>query len=119
MPLFDRVKAGAAQAVQKAQEAGQAGQAKLNDIQATRHLDSLFRDLGSAAYDQHAGRATSDTASTIERLYGEIEAHETEHKEATDTAASSSSGTGSAPAAATGSGSAPAGGAPAGDFKLD
>jgi hypothetical protein len=113
MPLFDRVKAGAAQAVQKAQEAGQAGQAKLNDIQATRHLDSLFRDLGSAIYDQHAGRATSDTAATIERLYGEIEAHETEH--AADAAASAtSSGTTSAPATDT-----TGGGAPAGDFKLD
>jgi len=115
MPLFDRVKAGAAQAVQKAQEAGQAGQAKLNDIQAARHLDSLFRDLGSATYDQHAGRTTSDTAATIERLYGEIEAHEAEHgKDATDTAAgATSSGTTSTPATDTG------GGAPAGDFKLD
>jgi len=45
-------------------------------MQATRHLDSLFRDLGSAIYDQHAGRATSDTTTSIERLYGEIEAHE-------------------------------------------
>jgi hypothetical protein len=116
MPLFDRVKAGAAQAVQKAQEAGQAGQAKLNDIQATRHLDSLFRDLGSAIFDQHAGRATSDTASTIERLYGEIEAHEAEHgKDASDAAASTtSSGTTSTPATDT-----TGGGAPAGDFKLD
>jgi hypothetical protein len=116
MPLFDRVKAGAAQAVQKAQEAGQAGQAKLNDIQAARHLDSLFRDLGSATYDQHAGRATSDTAATIERLYGEIEAHEAEHeKDAADTAASASDGgTTAAPASDSSSG-----GAPAGDFKLD
>jgi hypothetical protein len=116
MPLFDRVKAGAAQAVQKAQEAGQAGQAKLNDIQAARHLDSLFRDLGSATYDQHAGRATSDTAATIERLYGEIEAHEAEHgKDATEAAASaSSSGTTSTPASDTSSG-----GATTGDFKLD
>jgi len=113
MPLFDRVKAGAAQAVQKAQEAGQAGQAKLNDIQAARHLDSLFRDLGSATYDQHVGRATSDTAATIERLYGEIEAHEAEHGKDAG-AASSSTGTTSTPATDTGTG-----GAPAGDFKLD
>jgi hypothetical protein len=117
MPLFDRVKAGAAQAVQKAQEAGQAGQAKLNDIQAARHLDSLFRDLGSATYDQHAGRATSDTAATIERLYGEIEAHEAEHgKDATDAAASTTASATTTSAPATDSSS---GGAPAGDFKLD
>jgi hypothetical protein len=119
MPLFDRVKAGAAQAVQKAQEAGQAGQAKLNDIQAARHLDSLFRDLGSAMYDQHAGRATSDTAATIERLYGEIEAHEAEHgKDASDSAASSTTSTGSTTTSATTTDTS-AGGAPAGDFKLD
>jgi phage host-nuclease inhibitor protein Gam len=116
MPLFDRVKAGAAQAVQKAQEAGQAGQAKLNDIQAARHLDSLFRDLGSAIYDQHAGRATSNTAPTIERLYGEIEAHEAEHgKDVTDTGTTTTtSDTTSAPPSGTSSG-----GTPAGDFKLD
>ena len=118
MPLFDRVKAGAAQAVQKAQEAGQAGQAKLNDIQAARHFDFLlFRDLGSATYDQHARRATSDTAATIERLYGEIEAHEAEHgKDATDAAASTASGGGDDFCPTTDSSS---GGAPAGDFKLD
>src|ERR1700722_9014677 len=112
MPLFDRVKAGAAQAVQKAQEAGQAGQAKLNDIQAARHLDSLFRDLGSATYDQHAGRATSDTAATIERLYGEIEAHEAEHKDTADattgTTTSGSTST-STPVTDSSSGGAPAG----------
>jgi hypothetical protein len=113
MPLFDRVKAGAAQAVQKAQEAGQAGQAKLNDLQAARHLDSLFRDLGSATYDQHAGRATSDTAATIERLYGEIESHEAEHGKAASTGGASTGST-STPAAGTSSGDAPAG-----DFKLD
>jgi hypothetical protein len=114
MPLFDRVKAGAAQAVQKAQEAGQAGQAKLNDIQAARHLDSLFRDLGAATYDQHAGRATSDTAATIVRLYGEIEAHEAEHGK-DEGANSSSTSTTSAPTTDTNN----SGGAPAGDFKLD
>ncbi|HEY5273005.1 MAG TPA: hypothetical protein VIJ34_07195 [Acidimicrobiales bacterium] len=117
MPLFDRVKAGAAQAVQKAQEAGQAGQAKLSDMQATRHLDSLFRDLGSAIYDQHAGRATSDTTTSIERLYGEIEAHEAEHAADAESSGASSgttSGATSTPAPDAGSG-----GAPAGDFKLD
>jgi hypothetical protein len=120
MPLFDRVKAGAAQAVQKAQEAGQAGQAKLNDIQAARHLDSLFRDLGSAMYDQHAGRATSDTAATIERLYGEIEAHEAEHgKDASDSAASSTASTGSSSTTSAPATDTSSGGAAAGDFKLD
>jgi hypothetical protein len=113
MPLFDRVKAGAAQAVQKAQEAGQAGQAKINDMQAARHLDSLYRELGAAIYAQHAGTATSDTAASIERLYGEITAHEAEHEK--DTSSTVDSGaTASAPIPDSGSGAAPAG-----DFKLD
>lgn len=115
MPLFDRVKAGAAQAVQKAQEAGQAGQAKLNDMQAARHLDGLFRELGAAIYAQHSGTATTDTASTIDRLYGEIAAHEAEHGKSADADSSSSSSASSAtPAADSGTG-----GTPAGDFKLD
>jgi hypothetical protein len=82
MPLFDRVKAQAAQAVQKAQEAGKAGQAKLDDLQAKRRSDSLFRDLGAALYAEHVGRGTPTTSANIERLYGEIAAHEEEHGEA-------------------------------------
>jgi hypothetical protein len=111
MPLFDKVKAGAAQAVQKAQEAGKAGQAKLDEIQAKRHLDDLFRDLGAANYAEHAGRATSQTAADITRLYAEIEAHEAEHGQAdTEPEAGAADGSGSPS-----SSSEP----PAGDFKLD
>jgi hypothetical protein len=111
MPLFDKVKAGAAQAVQKAQEAGKAGQAKLDEIQAKRHLDDLFRDLGAANYAEHAGRATSDTAGEITRLYAEIAAFEAEHGEAsTEPEAGAADGP-----ASPSTPSSP----PAGDFKLD
>jgi hypothetical protein len=108
MPLFDRVKSGAAQAVQKAQEAGKAGQAKLDEIQAARHLDALYRELGAAAYAQHAGTGSSDTAATLERLYGEIAAHLEEH--AADASATSASESDTP---------ADGGSAPSGDFKLD
>jgi 2-keto-3-deoxy-L-rhamnonate aldolase RhmA len=84
MALLDRVKAGATQAVQMAQEAGKAGQAKLDEIQAKRQLDGLFRDLGAVMYAQHAGRSTPETTATIERLFSEIEAHEAEHGESPD-----------------------------------
>ena len=86
MPLFDRVKAGATQAVQKAQDAGKAGQAKLDEIQAKRHLDSLYRDLGAAVYAQHVGGATAETTAAIDRLESEIEAHEAEHGPGSDDA---------------------------------
>jgi hypothetical protein len=81
MALLDRMKAGASQAVAKAQEAGKAGQSKLDEIQAKRKLDGLYRDLGAATYADHAGRADSTTASEIQRLFVEIEAHEAENGE--------------------------------------
>jgi len=107
MPLFDRVKAQAAQVAQKAQEAGKAGQAKLDEMQAKRKLDALFRDLGAALYAEHAGRGTAATAADSERLYAEIAAHEAEHGQAsTDPEADASESASSDPAA------------PSGDFKL-
>lgn len=104
MPLFDKVKSSAAQAVQKAQEAGKAGQAKIDEMQAARRLDALMRELGAATYAQHAGTGTDETVATIERLYGEIAAHEAEH------------GKDSGEAPNTDDAAAPSGG---GDFKLD
>lgn len=107
MPLFDRVKSGAAQAVQKAQEAGKAGQAKIDEMQASRKLDGLFRALGAAVYSQHAGTASGDTAATIERLNHEIAAHEAEH------------GKDSGPTTDSDDAASPSGGSAGGDFKLD
>jgi hypothetical protein len=113
MPLFDRVKSGAAQAVQKAQEAGKAGQAKIDEMQAARRLDALMRELGAAVYAQHAGRATDDDA-TIERLYSEIAAHEAEHgDDAGDSSAADDTAAPSGGPATSSSGTA------GGDFKLD
>ncbi|HUY07635.1 MAG TPA: hypothetical protein VMU99_10280 [Acidimicrobiales bacterium] len=79
MPLFDKVKAQATQLAQKAQEAGKAGQSKLEDVQARRRADGLLRDLGAATYAEQSGRATDDTHAEIERLMGELSAHEAEH----------------------------------------
>lgn len=73
MPLLDKLKAQAAQVAQKAQEAGKAGQAKIDQVQAKRQLDALYRDLGSAVYAEHNG----DTAAAAEvtRLIGAITEH--------------------------------------------
>lgn len=78
MGLLDKVKEQAAQAAHKAQEAGKAGQAKLNEAQAKRRVDSLFRDLGAAVYAERKGKPGTDP-SVIERLIGEITALEAEH----------------------------------------
>ena len=73
MPFMDKVKSGAAQAAQKAQEAAKAGQAKIDQVQAKRELDSMFRDLGAAVYAQRKG---SGDSAEIDRLVDAISAHE-------------------------------------------
>ena len=79
MALMDKMKAQAAQLAQKAQEAGKAGQSKLEDVQARRRADGLFRDLGAAFYAKRKGAATADTDAEIERLVSELTTYETEH----------------------------------------
>ena len=104
MALLDRMKAQAAQVAQKAQEAGRAGQSKLEDAQARRHLDALYRSLGAAMYAQHVGRG--DTAAEIERLYGELKQFEQQHDAKTMSEPDGSS-------------SPDPGTSEAGDFKID
>ena len=79
MALFDKVKAQATQLGQKAQEAGRAGQAKIEEAQARKQLEALYRALGAAVFADHAGRGNEETAAEIQRLYGELEEFETSH----------------------------------------
>lgn len=100
--LLDKMKEQAAQAAQKAQEAAQRGQAKIDEVQAKRQEDALFRDLGAAVYAERTGNAGSGDAGEIDRLIAEITAHRAEEA-----------------AAEASDGSATATSAPQGDFKLD
>jgi hypothetical protein len=72
MGLLDRVREQAAQVAQRAgqatQEAAQQGKAKLDQAQAKRRADAMFRDLGAAVYAERTGRGGTDTADKIERL---------------------------------------------------
>jgi hypothetical protein len=79
MALMDKMKAQASQLAQKAQEAGKAGQSKLEDAKANRRADAMLRELGAAVYAQKSGTATDQTAGDIDRLVGELKAHEAEH----------------------------------------
>ncbi len=81
MPLFDKVKAQANQVAQKAQEAGKAGQAKLDEVQAKRKVDGLYRDLGAAVYAQRVGHADAGSSAEIDRLVAAITEHEAEQGE--------------------------------------
>ena len=72
MGLLDRVREQAAVVAQRAgqatQEAAQQGKAKLDQAQAKRRADAMFRDLGAAVYAERTGRGGTDTADKIERL---------------------------------------------------
>lgn len=79
MGLMDKVKAQATQLAEKAQEAGKAGQAKLEQVQAKRHVDNLLRELGAHTFLQHKGRGDGETATKVSTLISQIDAHEAEH----------------------------------------
>jgi hypothetical protein len=72
MGLMDRVREQAAQVAQRTaqvtQEAAHQGKTKLDQAQAKRRADAMFRDLGAAVYAERTGRGGTDTADKIERL---------------------------------------------------
>ncbi len=115
MALLDKMKQQAAQVAQKAQEAGRAGQAKIEEVQARRQLDALYRDLGAASYTEHAGRGDQANTAEINRLYGEIAKWEQEHPDEPASASDSTEPTSASESTDSPGGDAP----PAGDFKLD
>jgi hypothetical protein len=82
MALIDRMKAGANQAVQKAQEAGREAQSRLDDLQARRALDALYRDLGEATHA--ALRVGGAVSGGMRSLVASITAHLEEHGTPTD-----------------------------------
>ena len=78
MPLINRVKEQAAQLAQKTQEAAQEGRARLDQAQARRRADAMFRDLGAAVYAERTGRSGPDSADKIERLVKALSRQEAE-----------------------------------------
>ena len=82
MGLMDRVREQAAQVAQRTaqatQEAAHQGKAKLDQAQAKRRADAMFRDLGAAVYAERTGRGGTDTADKIERLVKALSQQEAE-----------------------------------------
>lgn len=68
MGLMDRVKEQAAQLAQKTQDAAEVGRVKLDQAQARRRADAMFRELGAAVYAERTGRGGTDTPGKIDRL---------------------------------------------------
>jgi len=78
MGLMDRVREQAAQLGQKAQEAAHEGRIKLDQAQAKRRADAMFRELGAAVYAERTGRGNADTQGKIERLVKALSDQEAE-----------------------------------------
>jgi hypothetical protein len=90
MGLMDRVREQAAVVAQRTaqatQEAAQQGKAKLDQAQAKRRADAMFRDLGAAVYAERTGRGGTDTADKIERLIKALSEQEASQGLGDDTA---------------------------------
>ena len=78
MGLMDRVREQAAQIAQMTQEAAQEGRVKLDQAQARRRADAMFRDLGAAVYAERTGRGGTDGAAKIDRLVKALSRQEAE-----------------------------------------
>lgn len=68
MGLMDKVRAQGSQLAQVAQDAAREGKVKLDQAQAKRRADALFRDLGAAVYAERTGRGSPDSQERIGRL---------------------------------------------------
>ena len=68
MGLMDKVRAQGTQLAQKAQETAHEGKVKLDQANAKRRADAMFRDLGATVYAERTGRGTPDSKGKIDRL---------------------------------------------------
>jgi hypothetical protein len=66
---------------QTAKESFEKGKAKVEDVQADRAADKLLRDLGAWYYATRTGRDDGTAGEHIERLVGELQAHEAQYGE--------------------------------------
>ncbi len=78
MGLMDKVKGQANQLAQKTQQTAQEGKAKLDQAQANRRADALFRQVGAAVYADRTGRG-ADNQPKIDKLISDISAIEQEN----------------------------------------
>ncbi|MCL5972803.1 MAG: hypothetical protein ACYCWN_08095 [Ferrimicrobium sp.] len=77
MSLFDKVKEQAQTLTQTATEAAQKGQDKLDQLQAKRQLDALYRELGAVTYRAANQDLTPEVQKAeTERLVSAIRAQE-------------------------------------------
>ena len=109
MGLMDRVRDQAAQLAQKTQEAAQEGRVMLDQAQARRRADAMFRDLGAAVYAERTGRGGPDGAAKIDRLVKALSRQEAEQGLGDSSSAPSGQEDGDPPSAKEGSDPGPSG----------
>ncbi len=78
MGLMDKVRAQGTQLAQRAQDTAREGKVKLDQAQAKRRADAMFRDLGATVYAERTGRGTADTKDKIDRLVDALSRQEAE-----------------------------------------
>jgi hypothetical protein len=115
MGLMDRVRDQAAQLAQKTQEAAQEGRVMLDQAQARRRADAMFRDLGAAVYAERTGRGGPDGAAKIDRLVKALSRQEAEQGLGDSSSAPSGQDSGDPPPSGQKSGDAPPSGQESGD----
>ena len=99
MGIMDKVRAQGTQLAQIAQETAREGKVKLDQAQAKRRADAMFRDLGAAVYAERTGRATPDTKDRIDRLVDALSRQEASQGLGDPDAPPAWRGRGAAPAA--------------------
>jgi hypothetical protein len=121
MGLMDKVRAQSTQLAQMAQETAREGKVKLDQAQAKRRADAMFRDLGATVYAERTGRGTPDSKGKIDRLVEALSRQEASQglgdpDGSTPSGSTPPEGTpsGSTPSGSTPSGSTPSGSTPSG-----
>ena len=117
MGLMDKVRAQSTQLAQMAQETAREGKVKLDQAQAKRRADAMFRDLGATVYAERTGRGTPDSQGKIDRLVDALSRQEASQGLGDPDGSTSPGSTpgGSTPPGGQASGSTPAEGPPAQD----
>jgi len=112
MGLMDKVRAQSTQLAQMAQETAREGKVKLDQAQAKRRADAMFRDLGATVYAERTGRGTPDSKGKIDRLVDALSRQEASQGLGDP---DGSTPPGGSPSESSPSGSSPSGSSPAGD----
>ena len=118
MGLMDKVRAQGTQIAQMAQETAREGKVKLDQANAKRRADAMFRDLGATVYAERTGRGTPDSKDKIDRLVEALSRQEASQGlgvpdgTAPDSTASGNTGPESAAPGSTGPGSTGPGSTP-------